>query len=71
MRFVISRTSYYMSSHKAVPPVDGAVKVTDEQGRPVWVMDIESLEDLVALTEREGEIVLSGSFIEIYDDYRE
>lgn len=45
----------------------------------VWVVDIESLEELLEFTKEHGEIVLSGSSwrsrefaaLEIYDDYRE
>ena len=45
---------------------------------PVYTIDLESLEDLVKLTEKEGEIIIKKSYegvglpvIEIYDTYRE
>ena len=44
----------------------------------MYTIDIESVEDLVELTEKEGEIIIKKSYedvglpvIEIYDTYRE
>jgi hypothetical protein len=45
---------------------------------PVYTIDIESVEDLVELMKKEGEIIMKANYkdgglpvIEIYDTYRE
>lgn len=36
-----------------------------------WSVEINSLEELRAFTEKYGRVIIEGSGIEIYDDYRE
>ena len=79
MKFQIERTSSWWSEDGKAP-CEGAVlmkegtSITD----PVYTIDIESVEDLVELMKREGEIIIKKSYedvglpvIEIYDTYRE
>lgn len=85
MKFRITRTS---SVADREPPVDGAEKVTipnktlDGRDNPMdaWVVEVESLEDLIVLVEEHGDIIVSRSKmgyddpeydLEIYDGYRE
>lgn len=37
----------------------------------VWMLEVASLDELLALVAKEGKIVLKDDSIEIYDDYRE
>lgn len=36
-----------------------------------WCIEINSLEDLIGISEREGRVIVNPGHIEIYDDYRE
>ncbi len=64
MKFDISRVSHCTSRDKK--PCEGAVKEGDS-----WVINIETLDELMAFIEREGDIVLDTISITIYDDYME
>lgn len=78
MRFVISRTSAFWDNTKNKPPcVSAFSNRVDQVGDPVWEINIETLEDLLAFKEQIcHHLVLGTTFngeqeIEIYDDYRE
>lgn len=52
----------------------------DREMMDVWVIEINSIEELVALSRKYGEIIIAGHYfdindeyptLEIYDDYRE
>lgn len=64
MEFLIERTSGYFNSTKQ--PTEGAYK----RGKK-WYIKINSLEELIKLSEKEGQIIIEGDYLEIYDDYRE
>lgn len=42
-----------------------------EDDTPVWMIELSTLEELLALHDKYGEIVLTDGQIEIYDSYRE
>lgn len=42
-----------------------------EDDTPVWMIELSTMEELLALHDKYGEIVLTDGQIEIYDDYRE
>ena len=58
---------------------DGCVVCDAKEKRPVWVIEINNLERLIAFLEEHGELVISTEsrykeiphYIEIYDYYRE
>jgi len=57
--------------------MDGFVRVYDTEKTRVWTIDINTLEELIKLYERHGDIIIQSScfeeiplVIEIYDDYR-
>ena len=77
MKFEIERTSDWIGEKL---PCEGAVlmKAGTSTTDPVYTIDIESVEDLVKLMEKEGEIIIKANYedgeppvIEIYDTYRE
>lgn len=77
MKFQIERTSDWIGEKL---PCEGAVlmKAGTSTTDPVYTIDIESVEDLVKLMEKEGEIIIKANYkdgglpvIEIYDTYRE
>ena len=77
MKFQIERTSDWIGEKL---PCDGAVLMRKGTSiiDPVYIIDIASLEDLVKLMEKEGEIIIKEGYkgvelpvIEIYDTYRE
>lgn len=79
MKFEIERTSFWYKD-KMKEPCEGAVLMKEGTSTtdPVYTIDIESVEDLVELMKREGEIIIKASYedgglpgIEIYDTYRE
>jgi hypothetical protein len=79
MKFEIERTSFWYKDEMK-EPCEGAVlmKAGTSTTDPVYTIDIESVEDLVELMKREGEIIIKASYkdgglpvIEIYDTYRE
>lgn len=77
MKFQIERTSDWIGEKL---PCEGAVLMRKGTSivDPVYIINIDSMEDLVKLMEKEGEIIVKGSYkdvglpvIEIYDTYRE
>ena len=77
MKFQIERTSDWIGEKL---PCEGAVLMRKGTSiiDPVYIIDIASLEDLVKLMEKEGEIIIKAGYkgvelpvIEIYDTYRE
>lgn len=77
MKFQIERTSDWIGEKL---PCEGAVLMKEGTSTdlPVYVINIESVEDLVELMKKEGEIIIKESYegvglpvIEIYDTYRE
>lgn len=63
MEFMITRTSLWTNNQK---PTQKAYK---EGGN--WYIKINSLDELIELTRKEGKIIIDEDFLEIYDDYRE
>lgn len=77
MNFRIYRTSYEFSDDT---PIDGAILENPSRGyyeEPTFTIEIETLEDLIALMKRAGHpLILCRDYekrlsLEIYDDYRE
>lgn len=75
MKFQVERTSDWIGEKL---PCEGAVLMRKGTSivDPVYIIDIASLEDLVKLMEKEGEIIIGYKgvelpVIEIYDTYRE
>lgn len=78
MKFAIERTSDYNGERR---PCEEAILVREGSAYvdPLYHIEIDSLEALVALMKREGEIIIKeGGYngdglpvIEIYDTYRE
>ena len=69
MKFRIERTSYFDNQK----PCEQAYQDgKDKYGYDIWVVDINTLEDLLSLKESVGEeLIVGDGYIEIYDDYRE
>jgi len=74
MKFRIERTT------RRTPPVAEAELADPEETskyRQVWIIELNSLEDLLGLSRRETELIIFDSpneaypSIEIYDDWRE
>lgn len=63
MEFMISRTSYWTNDKR---PTEKAYKEGD-----CWYIKINSLEELIELSKKEGQIIINEDILEIYDDYRE
>ena len=77
MKFQIERTSDWIGEKL---PCEGAVLMRKGTSivDPVYIINIDSMEDLVKLMEKEGEIIIKEGYkgvelpvIEIYDTYRE
>jgi hypothetical protein len=68
MKFEISRTSWAMASNSArkLPPSNASFLEGDE-----YFIEISSVEELLALIDEVGEIIIDPVSIEIYDGYRE
>lgn len=71
MKFEIVRASDFF--HAKEPPCEGAVcEKTDEDCDKEWSIEIATLEDLIALSNRVGHrLVVDQSQIWIYDNYME
>jgi len=67
MEFRIKRTSTFALG-AGDPEVEGAYQKKDERN---WYIQINSLEELIKLEEKEGNIIVGDGYIEIYDTYRE
>ena len=80
MEFTVYRTSrgLWYDIPKEEPPCKGATPRTYKDGDTYWVINIDTLEDLLAFVKEHGEIVLEHEqhatlgmhSIEIYDGYR-
>ncbi len=78
MRFQIRRTSLWIKNDK---PCEEAVEVRkkltwDGKESTVWEIEISSLEEMLALVKKEGELILNEDtegtrYLEIYDSPRE
>jgi hypothetical protein len=71
MEFTISRVSVW---GREVAPCDEAIKsvvVVNGNMAEEWVVEVPSLEYLVSFAEKYGQIIISGSNIEIYAGHRE
>ena len=80
MKFYVTRTS---EPYNDFPPCEGAIKLeeTNMWENPLWGIEINSLEELLALKDKvKYSIIIGKSFdgaqhsdysIEIYDGYRE
>ena len=78
MRFEISRASRFAFADNNPQPCKEAYSIPveddDYQREYLWYVDIDTLEEFVAFTEKYGPIVFDGRFnpdIIIYDDYLE
>jgi hypothetical protein len=80
MKFLIGRASNWFDNNKdKAPPCKNAYKELGEYPeRKAWVVEISSLEDLIKLIKKEGDIIIGKSdviegfyVIKIYDDYVE
>lgn len=76
MKFIICKTSE--SYNPEIMPIEGCKKECDENGDWYYTKEINSIEELLELSDIAGEIIVTRkSFmhgkpeIEIYDDYRE
>ena len=74
MEFYIERTSDWF--HKKPPVKNRQLRLVpknkkDAYSKNEWYIEINSLEDLVKLSEEEGSLIFNPGHIEIYDDYRE
>jgi hypothetical protein len=66
MKFRIHRVSFFSGKPK---PCEGAFLIDGERG---WFIEINTLEELIALSVREDEsLVVDKDSIYIYDDYME
>lgn len=63
MEFMITRTSLWTNNQK---PYQKAYKEGEN-----WYIKINSLDELIELTRKEGKIIIDEDSLEIYDDYRE
>lgn len=70
MKYKIFRTSDIWHNHQ---PCEKAYQIgVNSFDEPLWVVDINSLDDILGIIKETGEsIILDDSTIEIYDDYRE
>lgn len=79
MKFYITRTSTFL--HDEIRPCDEAYPVTHETDRTIidlWQIEIKTLDDLLQLYNKYGDLIIQESMtvpgkmeIEIYDSYRE
>jgi hypothetical protein len=78
MRFQLTRTSWHRWSTEDKPPIPGDPRARWDGEHSVWIVEIETLEELLSLSD--GGLILDpgqGFFngdlwvLEIYDDYRE
>ena len=74
MLFEVSRTS--VSEYGDKPPCDGARQMKVNDLDSVWVIEIESLAELMEFCGKHGDVVLRDGMtgwrhLEIYDDNRE
>ena len=66
MIFIIDRASSLSDEDKA--PCEGAELV---KGTHEWAIEIKTLDELMSLVEREGNLILGVGQITIYDDHVE
>lgn len=84
MRYIVSRTSFDAKNDYTTKPCEEAYEVDRkvqqvldddenivEEIRIQYEVVILSLEELHAFTVKYGKIVMSGKFLEIYDEWRE
>lgn len=81
MEFTITRTSGgYYSGKLPIQSADPKVVIDEYTGKRIikFVVQVDTLEDLIAIIEKEGNLVLAKNLsgyipysIEICDDYRE
>lgn len=70
MKYRIIRTSDWDCKEK--PHREAYQEGVDKYDRPIWVIEINSLEDLHKIIEEEDcTIIVDVDEIEIYDDFRE
>lgn len=70
MKYRITRTSDWDCKEK--PHRESYQEGVDKYDRPIWVIEINSLEDLHKIIEEEDHtIIVDVDEIEIYDDFRE
>jgi hypothetical protein len=71
MKFKISRASSWSNEN---PPTPAAIFIRKEEwGDSTWEIEINSMEELMALISKEGDLIISGDNpnIIIYDAYVE
>ena len=73
MKFIVSRTSIWSDEES---PCKEAKKETFDDNEIDWIIEINSLDELIQFSEKYGELIITGNYkglkeIEIYDDYRE
>jgi len=71
MEFAVSKTSHQFEDNYVMPIVEARFKEKLNGG--YWTINIDSLEELVQLSEKYGSLIFNAEFgyIEIYDGYRE
>jgi len=67
MKFTVTRTS----DSQAKPCDEASIEGMDMWNEPIYWVEINTLEELMAFIAKYGRIVLYDGKIEIYDDYRE
>jgi len=70
MNFIVKRSSDF---DEIVPPCDGAIQSVGTGGCLEWILEVNTLEELLRLADNEGILVLHPlvNGIEIYDYERE
>lgn len=69
MKFNVIRTSDLFGSDG--PPCDNAIFAGKDEYETYWQVEINSLDELLAFINKNGEIVMRKDSLEIYDTYRE
>ena len=69
MIYTIHRTSDIFKEYR--PCEKAELQSIDERGYSRYTIEINSLEELQALINEVGQIIIDDDTIEIYDDYRE
>lgn len=71
MEFIVTRTSKIYFDESEKPCEEAYKKGRDNFGIMIWMININSLEELMSFIDKYGQVVIDKDEIEIYDDYRE
>lgn len=71
MKFKVVRSSDFGMGSCVAPCEEAVYTGKDEWGVPTYEVEVNTLEELMALVEKYGSFIVSRNELEIYDSYRE